>query len=95
MTPPRYDNRFNLTTVVAAANLALLLVGGGMAYQKLSGALENNSRDIAGLQVDASARDARIHSLELGAGRTDEKLTNILSILARIERQLEGVRAAP
>jgi hypothetical protein len=93
---PTYENRFNLTTLVAAANLALLLVGGGSAYAtvraELKAAHETDLRvmsEIATIRAEAANREARVRALELGAGRTEEKLNNIIEGLARIERQLE------
>jgi hypothetical protein len=96
MSPPVFENRISLTTLVAAANLALLLVGGGAAYATIRAELriahEADARltlDIAALRNEAATRELRIRSLELGAGRTEEKLTSILAALTRIERQLE------
>ena len=39
-------------------------------------------------RADATQREARIRALELGAGRTEEKLISILATLNRIEQQL-------
>jgi len=96
MNAPTYENRFNVTTLVAAANLALVLVGGGVAYQSLRGEIqagqvadERVMSDIVNLRNDSVSHESRIRALELGAGRTDEKLTNIHAVLSRIERQLE------
>lgn len=101
MSPPTTESRISLTTILAALNLALALIGGGVAYatiqSELRVALASDVRTIAEITVirtDGVAHKGRIRSLELGAGRTEEKLTNILASLARIERQLEE-RASP
>jgi hypothetical protein len=96
MNAPTYENRFNLTTVVAAANLALLLVGGGSAYATVRAELRSShaadlrlTSEITAVREEAAEREVRIRALELGAGRTDEKLNSIIEGLARIERQLD------
>jgi hypothetical protein len=97
MSPPTYENRISLTTIVAALNLALALIGGGAAYATIRAELQvahaTDARivaEIAAIRSDATAQEGRIRSLELGAGRTEEKFSSILASLARIERQLEG-----
>lgn len=42
-----------------------------------------------GVVSEGVVQETCIRSLELGAGRPEEKLTNILASLVRIERQLE------
>lgn len=44
--------------------------------------------EVAAIETAATAREARIRSLELGQGRTEERLIAIQAILARIEKQL-------
>jgi hypothetical protein len=97
MSPPTFENRFSLTTIVAALNLALALIGGGAAYATIRAELRvahaTDARifsEIAAIRGEAVAQEGRIRLLELGAGRNEEKLTNILASLARIERQLEA-----
>jgi hypothetical protein len=96
MNAPVYENRFNLTTIVAAVNLALLLVGGGAIYATIKADLRvaqdaaiRQNGEISDIRVSVASNEARIRALELGAGRTEEKLNNILEGLTRIERQLE------
>tara|TARA_R110000868_G_scaffold307378_2_gene568846 strand:- start:7536 stop:7832 length:297 start_codon:yes stop_codon:yes gene_type:complete len=87
----------DLRTLLSAASLFVLIVGGGAAFQAVRSGLEEQQRTTARLEqliaaqnVGATAREARISALELSAGRTDERLVSILAILSRIERQLEG-----
>ena len=96
MAPPTFDNRINPTTILVVAQLALMLIGGGIAYQSLRAQIDAGrveaarlSSDITSVRADQMSQEPRIRALELGAGRTDEKLTNILAVLARIERQLD------
>jgi hypothetical protein len=96
MSPLSFENRISLTTIVAALNLALALIGGGAAYATIRAELRvahaTDARiisEIAAIRSEGVIQETRIRSLELGAGRTEEKLTNILASLVRIERQLE------
>ena len=55
----------------------------------LTAALEDARSLMAQDRTTAEQMEVRIRTLETQAGRTDEKLANILSTVTRIERQLE------
>jgi hypothetical protein len=85
-----------LRTLLSAASLVAIIVGGGVLWGTSQAQSAEQGRIIARLEVlisaqqaSGQAREARIVALELGAGRTDERLLSILSILGRIERQLD------
>jgi|GEM_PF-3002603 len=85
-----------IRTLLSAASLVVLIIGGGILWGTSQAQIEEQGRIISRLEIlintqqaSGQAREARIVALELGAGRTDERLLSILSILGRIERQLE------
>jgi hypothetical protein len=94
MSPPRVESTITLGNLIT---IAVLVFGGGTAWATMR-AENQATRDLIAVQerrIDdmtrgASDRELRIRSLELGAGRTDEKLVNILAGLSRIEEQLRA-----
>jgi uncharacterized protein (DUF3084 family) len=90
----RFENSLSIGNLIT---LGALAVGGVYALSEMRADLrtqrENTKRvetQIETVLTDAAAREARIRALELGAGRTEEKLTNILQILSRMERQMDN-----
>ena len=59
------------------------------ATTALTAALDETRGLISNERNAAAQIEVRVRALETQAGRTDEKLANILSALTRIERQLE------
>ncbi|MGC4008860.1 MAG: hypothetical protein QM805_07715 [Pseudomonas sp.] len=59
------------------------------ATMALTAALQDTRAVIAQDRTVSTQMEVRIRALETQAGRTDEKLSNILSSVTRIERQLE------
>jgi septal ring factor EnvC (AmiA/AmiB activator) len=95
MNAPTYDNRISPATILALANLALLLIGGGTAYGTLRAELDATrsieariTNELASIRSDAAGQEARIRAVELGFASATEKLNNIEAGIARIERQL-------
>lgn len=60
------------------------------ATTALTAALQETRGLIANERTTAAQIEVRVRTLETQAGRTDEKLANILSAVTRIERQLEA-----
>ena len=83
-------------TVLSAASLVVLIIGGGIAWGTMQSQIAEQGRTtarletmIAAQQSGSVAREGRIVALELGAGRVDERLINILTGINEIKRQLE------
>jgi hypothetical protein len=83
----------NLNTYITLAGFALTIGAGVMVYgaERAENALRHDqaNKAITALIAQKAETEARIRALELGAGRTEEKLINILAMLDRISRQLE------
>lgn len=82
----QFDNKISTGHLLTAAAMAIT---GVLAYADLRSGQEFLRGEMQSVKSDAAAREARIRALELGAGRTDEKLSSILSVLSRIERRLD------
>jgi hypothetical protein len=87
----QFDNKISTGHLLTAS---AMMIAGVMAYADVRSSQEFLRGEMVSVKADAAARESRIRALELGAGRTDEKLTNILSVLGRIERRLDN-EAAP
>lgn len=88
----QFDNKISTGHILTAAAMAIT---GVMAYADLRSDQAHLRLEVAAVKAEAVAREARIRTLELGAGRTEEKLTNILSALGRIERRLDQQEERP
>lgn len=99
MTTPKIERTISIGTILT---LLVLVFGGGNAWMRVQAKQEGLAHQIAALseritgmdtefQRGAQDRELRIRALELGAGRVDEKLLNILAGIDRIEERLEGV----
>ena len=85
-----------IRTLLSAASLLVLIIGGGIAWGTMQSQLAEQGRTTERLEIlintqqaSGQVRDGRITSLELGAGRVDERLINILTGINEIKRQLE------
>lgn len=92
MSPPKIDPTVSLGNLLT---IALLVFGGGTAWATMRAETQATANLIAiqagridQIERSAADRELRIRSLELGAGRMDEKLLNILAALNRIEDRL-------
>ena len=92
MSAPEYENRITLGNVLT---LGGMLVAGTVAYATL------DARGAANLLTN-ERQDTRIELLSVDlsrmavqAGRSDEKLTNILSVLSEINSRLKEMEKRP
>jgi hypothetical protein len=83
----QFDNKVSTGHLLTAG---AMIVAGVMGYADLRASNSNVAEKLAAAKIDIASQEARLRALELGATRTDEKLSNILAVLARIERQLEA-----
>ena len=90
---PRFDNTWTMGNSVT---LLAMIIGGAMVWGQMRSEMAFQAQTMIRLEglivAESSTTDTyetRIRSLELNAGRTDEKLLNILAALDRIEKRLE------
>lgn len=92
MTMPRFDNTWTFGNTITIVAMFLGLIGLwneiNTEVARQASMLQQKSEVIEELKMGAAAREARIRALELGAGRTEEKLLSILAYLDRIEKSL-------
>jgi hypothetical protein len=96
MNTPVYTPTWNITTILGAVNLALVLVGGGAAYANLRnetltlreayGRLEAADAQI---RAEAVASEARLRTVEQGASRMETKLEAIAQGIERLNVQMD------
>lgn len=87
--PWHQDQRLMVTLIIAFIGQLGTTVWWASGQDQRVGRLEAQTVTIV---AEATAREARIRALELGAGRTEEKLIGIQSSLGRIENLLEDLR---
>lgn len=96
MNAPKYAPTWNITTILAVANLAILVFMGGGAFFSLraetqalrEAAARLEAADVQ-IRLDATARETRLRVVEQGAGRMEERLIAIQDGINEIKRQLE------
>lgn len=96
MNAPKYIPTWNVTTILGAANLALLLIGGGMAYSTLRAEiLALREADIrleaadVQIRIDAQSSETRLRIVEQGATRMETKLEAIVAGIDRLSAQID------
>ena len=92
MTGPTYENRITSGNVITLAGMFL---AGGIAYATLDARGEANSvtNDRQDTRIELLSGD--ISRIAVGAARSDEKLTNILSVLSEINARLKEMEKRP
>lgn len=85
---PKYANQISLGNVI---QIAVLLVTVSASYALQSARIENNGDDIREMRTAADNLQGRVRLLETQQARSDEKFTNILTYLARIDGRLERI----
>jgi outer membrane murein-binding lipoprotein Lpp len=92
---PRFSPQISLGNVI---QIGLLVVGMAVGWTQLQSAVDGNTRAIDGLgqvvearRLRADAMEARVRALENEAARADERFSNILTMLARIDSKLERI----
>lgn len=92
---PRFSPQISLGNVI---QIGVLVVGMAVGWTQLQSAVEVNARaiDVLGEEVEArrmraEAMEVRLRALENEAARADERFSNILTMLARIDSKLERI----
>ena len=86
MPEPKVRWDFSIGNLV---NLAVLIVGIGVAWGVMSSRSESSQSALLKLNGNMVSIEERVRTLELNQTRSDERLSNILQSLARIESRLE------
>jgi len=84
---PKGENTITTGNLISA--VCVVFIGSGIWFS-LNRDVRDNTRDILELFVEQRSQDMRIRALELNAGRNEEKLLNIITILEQIQRELEA-----
>lgn len=63
----------------------------GAGYATLDGRITKNGESIDTNKTIISAQDTRLRDLETSRARFDERFTNILALLSRIDAKLERI----
>ena len=92
MSAPEYENRITLGNVLT---LGGMLVAGTIAYATLDarGAANLLTNDRQDTRIELLSVD--LSRMAVQAGRSDEKLTNILSVLSEINSRLKEMEKRP
>lgn len=102
MTKPSFSQNISFSDVTKAV---AVIVAGAVAWQQLDGRAGSNTSEIEKITKAISAaedktaadfrdHEARLRRLEDSAARSDERMANILSLLARIDGRLERIERA-
>lgn len=86
--------RMNTISTGNLITIAVVIATAAASFATTQTNLTSLEKQIVEIEQAAISREARIRALELGAGRVDEKLINILSVLARIETQINQQNGA-
>ncbi len=86
MTVPKFENTWTIGNILT---LAAMVFGGFYALAILRADAASLRSNVDELKINLMQQEARVRSLEMGAGRTEEKLINILAGLSRIEQSLD------
>ncbi|MES2845651.1 MAG: hypothetical protein V4747_11530 [Pseudomonadota bacterium] len=86
MTVPKFENTWTIGNILT---LAAMVFGGFYALAILRADAASLRSNVDDLKLNMIQQEARVRSLEMGAGRTEEKLINILAGISRVERQLD------
>jgi menaquinone-dependent protoporphyrinogen IX oxidase len=83
-----------ITWTVSIGNLipiVMLIIGGSLAYGDLRTQQNQNVQYIADLRGQATENRRSINVLDVARARDDERFTNILQFMARIDTRLDRI----
>jgi hypothetical protein len=93
MSPPKIDWRMNINTVITVVGFLLTIITGAMTFQSFKTSMElwkdESDRRIVALEAEFEALGNEAEISRLQNAVTAEKMANIISTLARIERKLD------
>lgn len=88
MARPEFTPAISLGNLI---QIAVLLIGLGGAWAVLSTNLDYQASRIAANSAAIREMETRVRTLEADAARADERFTNILALLSRIDNRLERI----
>lgn len=83
-----YKPQITLGNLIKIASMLVLVA---ISFQALNGKTTANSEAISRTALELKAQDARLRALETAATRSDERLTNMIAILNKIDARLERI----
>lgn len=93
MSGPKFNGQISLGNVISIVMIAIAGVAGWIRIESAVGAnaveINRHAEELQTLEAGQSQSEARIRALENTAARADERLSIILTTLARIEARIE------
>jgi len=83
-----YKPQITLGNLIQIASMLVLVA---IAFQTLNGKTAANTEAISKTALELKAQDARLRAMETAASRSDERLTNMIVILNKIDARLERI----
>lgn len=83
-----YKPQITLGNLIQIASMLVLVT---IAFQALNGKATANAEAISKTTLELKAQDARLRALETATSRSDERLTNMIAILNKIDARLERI----
>ena len=83
-----YKPQITLGNLIQIASMLVLVT---IAFQALNGKATANAESISKTTLELKAQDARLRALETATSRSDERLTNMIAILNKIDARLERI----
>lgn len=83
-----YKPQITLGNLIQIASMLVLVT---IAFQALNGKATANAEGISKTTLELKAQDARLRALETATSRSDERLTNMIAILNKIDARLERI----
>lgn len=90
MTRPTFTSSISLGNVLT---IAALLVAGVAAFVRVEGQTQQNARAITEIEASIATHADRLRTAELESARSEERLSSIHGLLARIDARLERIEA--
>jgi hypothetical protein len=81
-------------SVGALLQIAVMIATVAIAFTTLDARAQNNAEKIRTLEGVSSVQETRLRQLETQKARDDERMSNILALLGRIDARLERIERA-
>ncbi len=85
---PRYSPQISLGNVL---QIGMMIAGLSVGYAVIQAQAKANADAIREIRLDITKTDDRVRGLENDRARSDERFSNILALLARIDGRLERI----
>ncbi len=88
MTKPQYAPPLSLGHILTMISL---LAAGAIAFGEVQGQAAQNAAAVTSLAAQVDGQETRLRVVETEIARSDERLSNILTLLSRIDNRLERI----